>query len=370
MNQRVNTDRALTLGHAGSFSIAEAAQRGAAAPGAQPARRVSPSAIGYLFAVAGLTWVLHDLHPAQLAAQLRHVNWSWIVAGMLCDVLSYLCQGWRWKLLLRPAGEISARQSTQVVYVSLFVNEVLPMRAGELVRAYLAARWTGATMLAIVPSMIVERLFDGLWMTIGLATAACFIPLPGSLRATAQTFGLMMLMATTLLIALAFRKSASTPQTSRLMNWPPLHSLALMLERISHHLTRMRRAPGFYRAWLLSLAFLGLQMLAFWMVLIGYGLRVPWQVAVVVFLIVHLSTAIPSAPGNAGSYQFFTVLGLTLFGVDKALATGFSLVVFVLLTAPLLLAGFVALAHSGLTLHSLRQEISATATRWRQARAF
>lgn len=359
----MNAESEWSLTHAGSFGAPDTAQSGAAEIGSQPPLRASHSLIGYLFALAGLIWVLHDVHPAQLAAQLRHVNWWWIVAGMLCDVLSYTCQGWRWKLLLKPAGEISTLQSTQVVYTGLFVNEVLPMRAGELVRAYLAARRMGATMMTIVPSMIIERLFDGLWMTIGIAAAACFIPLPGSLRATAQTFGLLMLMTTVLFIVLAFRKSTSAPQSSRLMQWRPWRSLMLMLERISHHLGRMRRTPGFYWSFLLSLAFLGLQMLAFWMVMIGYGLRVPFQVGVIVFLIVHLSTAIPSAPGNAGSYQFFTVIGLTLFGVDKALATGFSLVVFVLLTVPLLLAGFVALARSGMTLHSIRQEISAAMTR-------
>ena len=54
-----------------------------------------------------------------------------------------------------------------------------------------------------------------------------------------------------------------------------------------------------------------------------------------VFIIVHLGTLVPGAPANVGSYQFFTVLGLTLFGVEKAAAAGFSFVVFTVLTAPL-----------------------------------
>jgi hypothetical protein len=36
---------------------------------------------------------------------------------------------------------------------------------------------------------------------------------------------------------------------------------------------------------------------------------------------------IPNAPANVGSYQFFSVLGLTLFGVDKTVAAGFSIAV-------------------------------------------
>jgi hypothetical protein len=58
-----------------------------------------------------------------------------------------------------------------------------------------------------------------------------------------------------------------------------------------------------------------------------------------------------------GTYQFFTVVGLTLLGVDKTLATGFSVVVFLLLTIPLWAIGFLALSRSGTSLHALQEEI-------------
>ena len=84
----------------------------------------------------------------------------------------------------------------------------------------------------------------------------------------------------------------------------------------------------------------------------------PLWVGVVVFFIVHLGTAVPNAPANVGSYQFFTALGLTLFGVDKAAAAGFSIVVFLVLTVPLWIIGFIALTASGMSLKRVRLEIS------------
>jgi ABC-type branched-subunit amino acid transport system permease subunit len=70
-----------------------------------------------------------------------------------------------------------------------------------------------------------------------------------------------------------------------------------------------------------------------------------------------LGTLIPNAPANVGSYQFFTVVGLTLFGVDETWATGFSLFAFTLLTLPLLIIGFVAFSRSGMSLAAIRQEL-------------
>ena len=91
-----------------------------------------------------------------------------------------------------------------------------------------------------------------------------------------------------------------------------------------------------------------------------FGVKQAWAClfgGIAVFLIVHLGTALPSAPANIGTYQFFTVLGLTLLGVDKTSAAGFSLVVFALLSAPLWALGFWAFGRSGLTLFDVRARL-------------
>jgi hypothetical protein len=89
----------------------------------------------------------------------------------------------------------------------------------------------------------------------------------------------------------------------------------------------------------------------------AYHLQLPLAAGTAVYLIVRLGTALPNAPANVGSYQFFTVLGLSLFGIEKTRATGFSIVVFVLLTLPLWALGLAALWRTGITLAALRSGI-------------
>jgi uncharacterized membrane protein YbhN (UPF0104 family) len=117
------------------------------------------------------------------------------------------------------------------------------------------------------------------------------------------------------------------------------------------------RTKEFYLAFALSLPFLALQAITLWLIMLGYGLRLSIWVGVAVYVIVGLGTALPNTPANVGSYQFFAVLGLTLFGVDKTSATGFSLVAFTLLSLPLLIIGFLALSRSGLSLAAIREEL-------------
>ena len=90
----------------------------------------------------------------------------------------------------------------------------------------------------------------------------------------------------------------------------------------------------------------------------AYGLHVSVAAGLAVFLIMHVGTMVPAAPANVGTYQFFTVLGLTLFGVDKTTAVGLSLVAFGILNIPLLVIGFWAFASSGLTLLEVRSGVT------------
>ncbi len=66
---------------------------------------------------------------------------------------------------------------------------------------------------------------------------------------------------------------------------------------------------------------------------------------------------------RAGVFQLVCAAWLRFFGVSKPVASGFALLSYVVLTAPLTLAGFVAAAHSGLTLAQIRHEVRAWAHR-------
>jgi hypothetical protein len=80
--------------------------------------------------------------------------------------------------------------------------------------------------------------------------------------------------------------------------------------------------------------------------------------AVVVLLVINLGVSLPNAPANVGSYQFFCVLGLSVFQVEKSSAAGFSIFAFLALTLPLVFLGFAAFLRSGLSLGTIREQMT------------
>jgi hypothetical protein len=115
---------------------------------------------------------------------------------------------------------------------------------------------------------------------------------------------------------------------------------------------------NFFVAAVGSLGVLVFQILALWFVMPAMGIPLSVWEGAVVFVIVRMGTALPNAPSNVGSYQFFTVVALEIFGVDKATAAGFSLVSFVLLTVPIAIVGLIALWRTGMSFSAIRSEVA------------
>jgi len=327
--------------------------------GTAPAGDLWKRAAGYLIGAACLVWVFHGIHVERMLGYIGAMNWWWVIPAVACDVLSYVCEGVRWHYLLRPVGRLSVLRATEAVYIGLFTNEVTPMRLGELVRTYLAGRWMGKPISQVVPSMLVSRLVDAIWLALGFGLLAMFVPLPADLLVAGDVLGVVVVL---LVVGFLVFLVAEPAVVSR---WAEqgspgrglLHSARSLVGRIGQGLLEIGTLRTLLAPAVISLGIPVFQAVSFWLVIKAYRLPLPLLAGAAVYLIVHFGTAVPNAPANVGSYQFFTVLGLGLFGTDKTAATGFSVVVFIILTLPLWALGLLALSRTGLTLDAIRKDL-------------
>lgn len=311
--------------------------------------------LGYAFAVACAVWVFHDIHPRQLLSAMIIRNWWLVALAVSFDILTYVLQGIRWKLLLAPVGRLSPLRATQAIYAGLFTNEVVPLRFGELVRAFLAARWLNSRLTAVFPSMVVERFLDALWLAVGIGLAAIFLPLPHNLVEAGDLLGMFVLIATAVFLVVVLRKEKEIARGEHLSRRSRVSGF---LDDLAGGLRNIGISRRLVAAATLSAAMLACQALATWFMLLACDIRLHVIAGFVVLLVIRVGTAIPNAPANVGSFQFFAVVALALFGVEKTRAAAFSVIDFAALTAPLWIIGLFAFARAGLTLGSVRQQIA------------
>ena len=320
----------------------------------QAARRLR-LASSYLVAGACLAWVFCHIHPRAFLESVRQLKWPVVALAIAFDNANYASQGIRWSLLLRPLAPVRSLKAIQATYVGVFTSNVLPMRFGEIVRAYLVSSWTSKKFAEIIPSMVLEHLFEGIWLTLLLGAAAFLLPLPAALEKAVKVFGagVALLAATCFYFLLQEKRGrgAAERKSPKLM-----HKVEFFLKELTIGIQRIGLSPRFFVGLAATLASLAFQALALWAVAVACGIELPLWGAAVVLAIIRVGVTIPNAPANLGAYQFFAALGMELLGVGRSAANGFALILFFVLMIPTWITGFLSLYQSGTTLIRLQRE--------------
>lgn len=304
----------------------------------------------YAISFGCLFWVLGHTDYEQMAHDIARMHWGWVTFAMVTDVLVYFFHGWRWSLLLSPLAPVPFWRSVRAIYVGLFANEVLPFRTGEVIRCYLQARWNALPFSVTLSSLVIERIFDGIWLMICLFVALRLANLPGAIVNVATTLALVLLAAAVLVGAAMFWKESTYAALTRNRY---LRHVAVLLEDL-HIIGHSRYL---YFSAIASAPYLLLQVVPIWAMGKAYGsVDLSLTQAFVVMVIVRFSSIVPQAPGNLGLFNAAAIAALTLFGVDKVTASNFSMVLWAVITLPLLLVGTVAVAITGTRISELQQQ--------------
>jgi uncharacterized protein (TIRG00374 family) len=242
-------------------------------------------------------------------------------------------------------------------------NNVLPFRAGEVLRCLAASRLAPVRFTAAVSSIAVERLFDGL-AVVTLLALALFSPglsadarVAGvSLSRAAAGAGVVCVLGLLAAGAVVAWPLASERLVRRLVPTAALaERLVRLIEGVRHGLLVLR-SPGRIAAvfgW--SIAHWLVNALAFWLAFEAFGLGVSFTGALLVLGVLAFGIAVPSGPSAAGVFEAVIVAALALYGVDHGRAFACALTYHVTTFFPITLLGFWSLAHTPLGLGALRR---------------
>jgi uncharacterized protein (TIRG00374 family) len=302
---------------------------------------------GYAVSIACLIWVYKGFDWHEELLRIKKTNWKWVTVAVAADILIYIVQGVRWNVLLRPVGRLPVWKSVQAIYIGLFANEIFPFRPGEVIRCFLQAHWAHIHFSVSLSSAVIERLLDGVWLILGFYTASFFVKLPEILLVGSWILAALLAIIAGLFVLAVYYHSHARRIIHK-SRW------ADELLALADAMYAMANSPSFYGAIALSLLYFLLQVIPIWAVMRGYDLDLSLGAAAVVLVMLRLGSIPPQMPGNVGTFQALAVAGVRLFGYDKAEATGFATLLFVVVTTPLWIGGFIALTATRMKLDDIR----------------
>jgi glycosyltransferase 2 family protein len=301
---------------------AETALRPSGSAGLRAAMRSRAAAVGLLIGVpisAVFLWLaFRDADPREVWSVLTTARLAPVALAVVAVAGVYVIQAARWRAIARTP-EVPTRDFCEMVVSGVAVNNVLPGRIGDLLRArwlQVAAGVSGGRAFATV---LVDRAFDVFALVVALAISLPFVAGEEWLRRIASG-GLALLLIVVLVFAAAriyTRRHVRDRRTDRALVRRLVRDT---LEGLSAPLGRRRAAV----LGLVSMAAWAMWAVAAWLVARALGIELSVLETVLVAAVINLGVAIPSSPGFVGTYQWLAVASLALFGVgaNEGLAFG------------------------------------------------
>jgi uncharacterized protein (TIRG00374 family) len=124
-------------------------------------------ALSVAVGVVCVAYAVHGVNAHAVLAALRALPVSAVAIYLATMAVTHLFRAWRWEYLLRSIGaRVPFRRLLIISSVGFMAILALPVRLGEFVRPYFLAREQSVRMSAALGTVAVERIIDGLLISI------------------------------------------------------------------------------------------------------------------------------------------------------------------------------------------------------------
>lgn len=285
-----------------------------------------------------------------------------LAAGL--SLTTFIVRTVRWRILLNfPRGKYFV-PLFKVNSIGYFANNVLPARAGELVRSFLLAQKMNVRISFALTTIFVERVFDGLTLILLLAAGCtCLSKFPQWLGRLGYTAGLIFFSAVVLLILAASYYSRLKPWVqARSSGWrfsekELFKKIWLVLDSAVAGLSTLKNTSAFVSLITLSLGIWLIESLVYWLVGIGFHLSLPCYAYILMVVIANLGTLLPTTPGYLGTFEYLAVTVLGLFGINNSEGLSIALMIHAAQFIPITSLGFAYFIQDNLSFSQVSRDL-------------
>jgi hypothetical protein len=315
-------------------------------------KRLSWLFVEVIVTIGAIALVLRGIGLQETGEAFRDADYRWMIPAALFLFVDLQVRALRWRLLLDLKRPVSHNNLFGASNVGYMVNNIVPLRAGEVARVLLIDELEHTGKIRGGASAASERVLDVLAMFVLLIALFPFIDEPAWATGPAILLGAGVSVAFMMLLVLSHVNDAG----SRFWD-TPLQRLGTPGRWLSHALDAVLQALRPLRRWrsaalvaaLTALAW-ALAAVSFLMVMTAFHIDEGFEAAALVLAATTLSMVVPSSPGYIGVFHAVAVQTLVdVFGVDKERALTYAFgqhgLIYVLPTA---LGGLFLFSHRGL----------------------
>jgi len=294
---------------------------------------------------------------------LKAANLWWLVPALLLYFGGVWVRALRWRILLAPVARVEARELWSIVTIGYMANNVLPLRTGEIVRAFSLQRSRQVPMTSSLATIAVERIFDGLTMLGFMLAATAFVSFTSELRHLA----IVAFIVFAILVIGLFILTLGGSLVDRLLQivlGPLPTNIAERIEKLVASflgglaVLRNRRdlalvAGSSVLAWFLEASM-------YYTLARGFSVQLRDVMTIAATLlttgVANMATLIPSSPGYIGQFEYGVKLVVNgALGVPESEALAYAIFVHAALYFPITLWGVIEWSRRQMSFKAIRE---------------
>ncbi|MBX7137469.1 MAG: flippase-like domain-containing protein [Oligoflexia bacterium] len=281
-------------------------------------RKLLSRGVPWIITVVALYLAFEGVDWATLIAHIREVTPLLIAGALALTVCSYLFRSRRWQHLF-PRPSISFSASCKVLILGFFMNNILPARAGEFVRAHMGAKVTGETRTLVLATIATERLADGVMLSLFFVAFALGLgdqSMSSGLLYVAYLFAAATASVALILVNRARVFSLADRIHQRVDNRASRYAtdrLRIFMEGLSPLYSRHK----FPILTLWTFVIWSVELGVYYLIQQGFNANLSLHGCVLFMVAVNFSSLIPAAPGGIGVIEWAATAVLTSIGVPR-----------------------------------------------------
>lgn len=304
------------------------------------------SAIGLYIAFRGIEW-------QDFIRELGSVNLTWYIAGMLGMVVILFIRAMRWRIFLLPMGSFSTIKLYKGTIAGFFTNYILPFRIGEVVRAYITGQYIEKKGTVLLPSIVIERMIDGVSFFLFVVIFSLFIDLPLSdkqiLIVRILLIAILALFVVVIYLYYRLRDKITIfleKKEGKVANFfKDLHQGMQALYKVKHPIKIIIFS---FLIWFVT-------GLTYWAGIKACHIELGFIEAFILMATAMIAIAIPAAPGFVGTFHAAIVATLVALNIDKSTAASYAFLQHLIGLIPICVFGFIHFLEANVSFKDIRE---------------
>jgi glycosyltransferase 2 family protein len=268
------------------------------------------SLLSLIFAFILIFYLLKKIDIPTTVQIMKTVQWQYYLLAFALFYLSILIRGIRWKILLNSVGlTMKIKDSTEILFLSWFVNVLVPAKLGDFYRSHLINRNYDFSTMKSFGTIFAERSIDFILLVILFFSSGAIVfrdKVP-DVFINLIVFGIFLLVALVIIFMIINKYSNFIVKI-----------LPNMLKGFYDRFI-IGMKGSFQRMPLLismtSMIWL-LEILRFYFVVVSVNIELSFLLAVFIALASSLLTTLPITPAGLGAVELAVVGILVIFNMD------------------------------------------------------